>query len=60
MCDEEKKKKAPPLPDNAPGVNKFRYKQQYGVVVVCADEEDHKRTYASLAAQGYKCRAVRV
>lgn len=42
------------------GVNKYRHKQQYGVSIVCADEEDHKRTYAALTAQGYACKAVRV
>jgi hypothetical protein len=59
MCSKEKKK-VPPLPDNAPGVNKFNYKQQYGVIIICKDEADHRRTYECISALGYKCKAVRV
>jgi hypothetical protein len=59
MCAKEKKK-APALPDNTPGVNNFRYKQQYGVIITCRDEAEHKETYERISALGYKCKAVRV
>jgi hypothetical protein len=56
----KKARQAPPLPGNAPGVNKFTYRQQYGVVIICRDEADHRQTYERVAALGYKCKAVRV
>ena len=53
-------KTLPPLADNAPGVNGFKYRQKFGVIVVCKDEEEHKAVYERLLGQGYKCRVVRV
>lgn len=53
-------KKLPQLPEGAPGRNKFRYKEQFGVVVICRDEAEHKQVFERLAAQGYKLKAVRV
>ncbi|SNS21841.1 hypothetical protein SAMN04488503_3238 [Humidesulfovibrio mexicanus] len=53
-------KKLPPLPAGAPGHNAFRYKEQFGVVVICRDEAEHKHVFERLAAQGYKLKAVRV
>lgn len=53
-------KPLPALHDKAPGVNGFKYKPQFGVIVVCKDEEHHKTVLASLQAQGHKCKAVRV
>lgn len=50
----------PPLDANAPGINGFRYKPQFGVVVVCKDEAEHKAVYERLRAEGYTCKAVRV
>lgn len=50
----------PPLADKAPGTNGFRYKPQFGVIVICKDEDEHKVILASLQAQGLKCKAVRV
>jgi len=29
------------LPAGAPGRNKFKYKEQFGVVVICRDEAEH-------------------
>ena len=60
MCAKDQAKKAPPLPENAPGVNKFRYKQQYGVIIICKDETEHRQTFERISALGYKCKAVRV
>lgn len=56
----EKAKKMPPLPDKAPGANGFNYKQQFGVIVICKDEVEHKAVYERLTSQGHKCKAVRV
>ena len=48
-----------PLADNAPGVNGFKYRPRFGVIVICKDEED-RRVYERLRGEGYKCRVVRV
>lgn len=50
----------PPLPDKAPGINGFQYKPQFGVIVLCADEAEHKAMLHKLQAQGLLCKAVRV
>ena len=52
-------KKVPPLPDKAPGKNGFKYREQFGVIIICRDEAHHRDVYQKIAAQGYKCRAVR-
>ena len=44
----------PPLADKAPGVNGFQYTPRFGVIVICKDEEEHKRVYARLCGEGYK------
>ncbi|MBI4798247.1 MAG: hypothetical protein HY794_05850 [Desulfarculus sp.] len=44
---------SPPAP---PADN--RYKEQYGVIVICDGEAHQKEVYEALAAQGYKCRVV--
>lgn len=38
--------------------NKFKYKQQYGVVVICKNEEEQKVIYERLAAQGLTLKVV--
>ena len=43
-----------------PGVNGFRYKERFGVIVMCKDEAEHKTVYDRLKAQGYTCKVVRV
>jgi hypothetical protein len=61
MCDKAKKVNlAPPLPENTPGINKFHYKSQFGVIVLCEDELRHKQVFEQLSGMGYKCKAVRV
>lgn len=47
-------------PQKAPGVNGFKYKEQFGVIVICRDEAEHKAVYEQLKALGYKCKVVRV
>lgn len=39
---------------NVPGRNGYRYRQQFGVVVICADERDQQKAYARLQRAGYK------
>jgi hypothetical protein len=35
-----------------------RYKEQYGVIVVCKDEREQRRVYRSLRSQGFVCKVV--
>jgi len=35
-----------------------RYKEQYGVIIVCKTEADQKRVYGELQKSGYACRVV--
>jgi ParB-like chromosome segregation protein Spo0J len=44
---------APPAPPEG-----NRYKEQYGVIVICDGEAHQREVYEALAAQGYKCRVV--
>ena len=53
-------KTLPPLADIGPGVTGFKYKPRFGVIVICKDEEEHRRVYERLRGEGYKCRVVRV
>lgn len=36
----------------------FKYKQQYGVVVICKDEPDQMAVYERLKAQGLTLKVV--
>lgn len=38
--------------------NKFKYHQQYGVIVICKDEAEQKAVYERLAAQGLTLKVV--
>ncbi|WP_415714370.1 hypothetical protein [Maridesulfovibrio sp.] len=54
------KKEYPPLSPKAPGrPDKPRYKEQFGVIVICKDEDEHESVYGKLHHMGYKCKAVR-
>ncbi|WP_291325213.1 hypothetical protein [Desulfovibrio sp. UCD-KL4C] len=54
------KKKLPPLSPKAPGrPDKPRYKEQFGVIVICGSETEHEEVYKKLTGMGYKCKAVR-
>jgi hypothetical protein len=35
-----------------------RYKEQYGVIIICESEAEQERTYTALTGQGYTCRVV--
>lgn len=36
----------------------FKYKEQYGVIVMCKDEHDQEQIYSRLVAEGYECKVV--
>ena len=36
----------------------FNYKEQYGVIVMCKDEQEQEVIYNDLTAQGYECKVV--
>lgn len=38
----------------------FKYKEQYGVIVICDGEADQKEVYEKLLAMGYKLKVVTV
>ena len=38
----------------------FKYKPQYGVVVICEDEAEQQDIYERLLADGYKLKVVTV
>lgn len=42
----------------APGVNGYKYREQFGVVVVCKDAAHQERLYAELQAAGHKVKVV--
>lgn len=49
--------------DDAPVINtetNFNYKEQYGVIVMCADESEQEQTYNRLTEEGYSCKVVAV
>jgi hypothetical protein len=43
-----------------PGENGFKYKTQYGLIVVCKDEADQKQQFAKLCKLGYLPKVVSV
>ena len=57
-----KKPKAKPLPKlsaGAPGRPKGeRYKEQYGLIIVCGDAAEQRAFYERLKAQGFNPRVV--
>ncbi len=38
----------------------FKYKEQYGVIVICEDEEKQREVYDRLLAEGLKLKVVTV
>ena len=49
--------------DNPPkmlGANGFKYKEQYGVIVICKGEAEHKSVYQRLKELGLRIKLVRV
>lgn len=37
-----------------PGRNGYRYRQQFGIVVICDNEDEQARAYARLQRAGFK------
>ena len=37
------------------GANGFRYRRQFGVIVICKNERDQARTYNVLRRRGFEC-----
>lgn len=38
----------------SPGRNQYRYRPQFGIVVICDDERTQERAYARLQRAGFK------
>ncbi len=47
-------------PLGKPGRNGFKYREQYGVVVLCKNERHQARVYNVLRRRGMECRGVTV
>jgi hypothetical protein len=45
-------------PPGVPGVNGYKYKEQFGVVIVCKDAGQQQKLYAELRAAGHKVKVV--
>lgn len=46
----------PPAPDLVPDSD--RYREQYGVIIMCEDETHQERVYTDLTAAGHTCKIV--
>jgi ParB-like chromosome segregation protein Spo0J len=44
--------------ETGPDPGEDRYREQYGVIVVCEDEPHQQRVYEDLVAAGHQCRVV--
>ena len=58
---QETTKESDPLEDEPPQINtptNFTYKEQYGVIVICDNEEEQKEIYERLHSEGYTCKVV--
>lgn len=42
------------------GTQSFNYSEQYGVIVMCADEAEQEKIYNRLTGEGYECKVVAV
>ena len=47
-------------PDKIPGKNGFKYRRQYGVDIICANEAQQIEAYNQLKRQGYRLKVVSV
>ena len=46
--------------DTEPAPSNFNYKEQYGVIVMCSDENEQEQVYNDLTESGYECKVVAV
>jgi len=47
--------------DGDEGINTdtgFKYKEQYGVIVMCKDESEQEKIYSRLVGEGFECKVV--
>jgi hypothetical protein len=58
MNETREHSRRPDVPTLVRKDNGFRYRQQYGVIVLCDDEAHHRRVYEELKAAGHTCRIV--
>lgn len=62
MAKLSTRKKPPSIPAQAarpaPGVNGYRYREQFGAVIVCEDAGHQERLYDQLRAAGHKVKVV--
>lgn len=42
----------------APGVNGYKYREQFGIVIVCKDAAHQEQLYTELKAAGHKVKVV--
>lgn len=47
-------------PKQAPGKNGFKYREQYGVIVLCKSELEQQTLFNKLKRQGFTLRVVTV
>ena len=47
-----------PAAKPAPGVNGYKYREQFGAVIVCNDAGHQERLYDELLAAGHKVKVV--
>lgn len=45
-------------PQRSPGRNGFKYRPQFGVIVLCKDEAHQSKVFQRLTLQGYKLKVV--
>ena len=60
-------KRSTPAPEHrgarslkTPGTNGFRYRERFGVIVLCTDAQHQERVYRALQESGHKLRVVTV
>lgn len=46
------------IKSEVPAVRRHRYREQYGVIVVCIDEAEQQAVYEELRGRGWKLRVV--
>jgi predicted 3-demethylubiquinone-9 3-methyltransferase (glyoxalase superfamily) len=44
----------------APGKNGFKYREQYGIIILCKDEKAQEQLFNKLKSEGYKLKVVTV
>lgn len=46
------------ISENTTPEKEIAYKEQYGVIVMCKDEEEQEKIYDELSERGYDCKVV--